>query len=478
MFIALIWLLKVFLSASRDITHTKKSMPVLLFTRFGLVFIFITVVICQSYWQLCGHLHPEFHQLQLRYDARYRVQESELGSGTAEHVQVSTESNQYPKRMNIIRGSIYDRKNRKMVYTDSGNLVRKYPYGETCAHLTGYINTYFGSSGLENAFNNYLEGRTKGSLSELETFVRNSIIRHSMIGNDLYTTVDAELQKAVFEYLSPKSGAVIILNPQNGEILALVSSPSFDPESISDRFKVYQQNPDSPFLNRATQGLYPPGSTFKVFTSACAIEDGLDLYLDCPVEGYLPPGTNRWIRDHEYYEAQKRGESYRRSEHLELTEALVRSSNVYFSQLGVRVGALRFMKYLPNVGLTRQFSLIGHPLLYESLIVQKSYIKISENTPDAFLALLGIGQGAISVRPLHMAILYSIVANNGSLIKPHLIPETAKGLVEISLSGKTCQKLKDALYKVVEQGTGQSLRIPGLKIAGKTGTADNPHGLP
>jgi peptidoglycan glycosyltransferase len=208
------------------------------------------------------------------------------------------------------------------------------------------------------------------------------------------------------------------------------------------------------------------------------LEENINPILDCPAEGYQPPETDRWIRDHEYHEARRNGRQFSGYMNMGLQEALIRSSNVYFSQLGVILGASRMIKYLSNTGFDREFSLGNHLLFHDSLTVKKSRVSISENTSPAFIALSAMGQGKVSVRPMHMAILYSIVANDGVLQKPRLLPNVPQGLLELSLSSNTCGFLREACYQVVERGTGRSLRIPGLKICGKTGTADNPHGAP
>jgi len=379
---------------------------------------------------------------------------------------------------------------------------RHYPYRNLASHLIGYLGeistaelgkeeyalhksgTFVGKYGIEQKFELELMGENGGRQIEVNALGQKIRVLGQVEpspGNNLYLTLDLELQKATEEAMAGKRGAVVAMNPQNGDILAMVSKPDFDPNLFArgispENWKTIVENPAHPLQNRAIQGQYPPGSIFKIIVAVAGLEEKVitpDTIFHCP--GFLPFGNR------EYVCWKKEGHGP-----VNLRKAIVESCDVYFYQLGLRLGVNRIAKYASGLGLG---SLTGFPLGREKPgLVPTSAWKLQrfgipwqagENLSMA------IGQGYNLVTPLQLACTLSALFNGGKYYQPRIVESirAADGeplreflplvLRRIQISTETVEFLREALWGVVNtpQGTGTRARIEGFSVAGKTGTS-------
>jgi penicillin-binding protein 2 len=379
---------------------------------------------------------------------------------------------------------------------------RNYPYGNLASHLIGYlgeinqeeleqeefinhkIGYLIGKYGIEQKFEFDLMGENGGRQLEVNALGRKIRVLENLEpnpGNNLFLTLDLELQKAAEEAMAGKSGTLVAMDPQSGDILALVSKPDFDPNLFArgispENWKSLIENPAHPLQNRAVQGQYPPGSVFKIITAIAGLEEKLitpETVFHC--SGALPFG------DREYQCWKKEGHGG-----ISLQRAIVESCDVYFYQLGLRLGVDRIAKYALAMGLGR---VTGFPLGQEKPgLVPTSAWKMrrfgtswqaGENLSTA------IGQGYNLVTPLQIATTLSAVANGGKLYQPRIVQliKTPQGEIirefptllskQLHISPETLEFIREALWGVVNSpsGTGSKARIEGFDVAGKTGTA-------
>lgn len=379
-------------------------------------------------------------------------------------------TNSYNKRQwldeeNIIRGDIVDRKGVLLATTDllKDNQVRKYIYGEIYSHIIGYSSIQYGKSGLESTFNKELLALNN---SDIIGEIKNIITDDQEIGNNVVLTIDHEIQSYAYKLLGDRKGSIILMNPKTGEIYAMISNPTFNPSRLNEDWDYIISNEDSPLLNRATMGLYIPGSTFKIITATAILEKmSEEVTYECEgsvnIEGYV-------LKD---FGEQAHGE-------INLEEALVHSCNVFFGQAGLDIGEDNLRKVSEKYMFNK---LIPFDLKTSKSIFPE---KIDNKTE---LGATSIGQGKILVTPLNMVLTASTIANEGDMVKPILVKEIVnpKGKVierydtEILsnvMSNSIAEKLKYMMFEVVERGTGTRAKINGIKVAGKTGTAQNDTG--
>lgn len=415
--------------------------------------LFLAAYMYQATWQLAGFSRPAFMDFMRKYSRRTVNPAKEMA-----------------------RGSIRDRNGVELaVNARSDNILRRYPYGRGFCHLIGYADPMFGLAGLEAADNAFLNGSSLASPDELGRFSMNILNHRKAEGNDLVLTIDARLQKTAVTLLRGRPGAIVVIQPQDGSVLALVSAPSFNPEDLDASLFSEEKKRSSPLLNRAVQGMYPPGSIIKIMVAACAVENEFAELLDCPPQGYTPPGPrHRPIRDHEYYEYQRRGDSWQGWGSIGLEEGFARSSNVFFSQLGVKLGARQLNKAAERF-------LFNQPLvLFEgssgTISVKQSFWPAVSPEDSGSLAQQSIGQGAMLVTPLHMALIAAAIARDGQLYAPRLAVRTPPRLLDKIMDYRVAEKLKQLMRYTVEHGTARGANIKDLNIAGKTGTAQAPEG--
>ncbi len=381
-----------------------------------------------------------------------------------EMVQNSYNRRQYQADETTIRGKIFDRNGTVLVYNEEkdNEQQRIYPYGSLYSHVIGYNSKVYGRSLLEASYNNYLLGLDEYT-KVFGLFI--STDKDKKEGNSLSLTIDHELQKLAHELLGERNGAVVAMNPKTGEILCLVSKPDFDTneESLTKNWKAMVESQQSPFLPRATQGLYAPGSTFKIVTAAAVIENGLDG-LKFNDKGVITIDGKKISNS----KGKANGDT-------DLKKALAVSSNVVFAQLGVKLGQEKLTEMSNKV-------CFGSDIPFD-IPVSKSLFPYHEMEQND-MAAAAIGQGKILVSPLHMAMITSGIANDGVIMKPFLVnsiaSSTGKKIKSIKpvefkqiMEQEVAIKVKKMMQEVVENGTAKNAAIDGVKVAGKTGTAEN-----
>jgi len=371
---------------------------------------------------------------------------------------------QYKIEENTARGNIYDRNGVLLAYSEANGEVQEriYPYGALYSQVIGYSSKVYGKSQIEAAYNNVLLGID--DLSQVFGMVSGSNYP-TRKGNNLYLTIDHKLQALGGELLNGRKGAVVAMDPKTGEVLALVSSPNFDPHAkkLEENWQSMIESPDAPFLCRATQGLYAPGSTFKILVTAAAVEKGLESKVFDDNGSVVIDG--REIRNSESRAYGK----------IDLKRALAVSSNVVYAQLGTELGMESFVDITYRAGFEKEIPF--------DIPTSKSRFPY-ENMNKIDLAEAAIGQGKVLVSPLHMAMITSAIANEGVMMEPVLVKsitnsegKTTKELKPVKLGNvmekSVAEKIKIMMQEVVTSGTGHNAAIKGINVAGKTGTAEN-----
>lgn len=383
----------------------------------------------------------------------------------------SISQNPYNKRQwavedKTIRGIIYDRNGIPLAETkilEDGRMERLYNYGPLYSHLIGYSSRQYGKAGLESYYNDELLGLTNdNTVAKIKGSITGDLIK----GNSLQLTIDHKLQTRAEELLGNKTGSIVALNPKTGEVLAAVGKPDYDPNRLAEDWDDLVKNEKSPLLNRSFFGLYPPGSIYKLVVSAGVLENpGVNTDYNCT-------GTIN-IDGYQLSDANKRGHGP-----LDLRKALIVSCNTNFARLGVDLGSERLTNISKRFFMGRK--LPGPIALAESRYPYSGSMKATD------LAAVAIGQGKLLVSPLHMAALASTFANEGLMPSPHLVSKvrdssgTTLALVKHEtneiISKEIAGEIRDMMVAAVREGTGRRASIPGVQVAGKTGTAQNETG--
>lgn len=348
--------------------------------------------------------------------------------------------------------------------------LRRYPTGPLFAHPVGYYSIRFGRGGLEQSHNEDLSGR--GGVVTMQE-LGDRLLGHGQMGDNLALSIHTRVQQAAFDALGQRKGAIVALDPLNGQVLAMVSKPSFDPNPLSQHegavqeraWRALSSDDNRPLNNRTATETNPPGSIFKLVAAAAGLEHGVGPDTTYPSEqGYQARGTDRVIRN--FGGATCGGD---------MADALRVSCNAYFARLGAE---------LPEGAIEETAEAFGFgekpPI---DLRAVGSKLPSSEQLEEpAFAALSAIGQHSVAATPLQMALVAAGISNGGKVPVPKLVRqvEDARGGVvrqataEIwkeAVSSQTAETLKEMMVGVVEAGTGRSAAIPGAKVAGKTGTA-------
>jgi penicillin-binding protein A len=357
---------------------------------------------------------------------------------------------------------------------ESGTIYdRVYPQGELYSNVVGYWSTKYGATGIEIGENSNLSGTAEpATLDELI----NQMTGGPQPGNNVVLTLDPELQRVAYEGLASSvtgRGAVVAVDPKNGEILAMASYPSFDPNNIDETFPELANDPDSPLINRAIQSLYPPGSTFKVITAAAALEAGTS-----PTQSFVDDGTYELPG---YTVVNYKGKEYGR---VTFTQALVFSINAIFAKIGVEiVGAQALAQMAYDFGFGDTYEEFPLPVSASNLGPPPS-----EWTPGT-TAQSAFGQGQVSSHAFEMALVAAAIANDGEMMEPRLVREirSPDGIIldrpipsvrHEPLPAETARELNEMMQRVVTEGELTVAEVPGVKVAGKTGTAEAPPGDP
>lgn len=419
----------------------------------GLVVLFVGVLVYQATWQLTGLFRPQFLAFMQAYDRR-----------------------QFNPAHRIRRGRILDRNGEVLAYSEKqgDQVYRLYPYGPAFAHAVGYSDPKFGASGMEAAANAHLNGARVDSLPAWGELGQQLLTRkESPKGQDLVLNLDAELQLLAVRRLAGKRGAVVMLRPRDGAVRVLSSTPAFDPNRITTGLFRHSY-PGAPLLNRATQGLYPPGSSFKILTAALALEKGFSGRIQCPANGYTTSSHYPRIRDHEYYAARRSGQVWKGHGVLDLAAALAVSSNVFFAKLGVSYGRQAFFRNMERFYFDHQINLFESP--YGSWSMRTGQVPEIAASDKYGLAQASIGQGKILATPAHLALIAAAIANGGLAMRPRLAASEPPVQLARFMTTASARRLVSMLRMVVAEGTGRGIDVEGLAIAGKTGTAQNPQG--
>lgn len=380
----------------------------------------------------------------------------------------SVADNSHNKRLwineNVIkRGNIYDRNGNILVYSqkdENGNSQRIYTNPLVDSTFTGYNSVQYGKSGLEKTYNKELLDISDQSKSKIR-----DLVEQSGIGNDLNITIDQRIQDIAYDILGDYTGSIVVMDPRDGEVLAMISKPSYNPNTIENDWENLVQSNNAPLLNRASQGVYRPGSTMKIVTTTAILDSEIDTSFNdtgkVTIQGYNIENFG--------------GYTYGS---LNLRSAFLNSVNTYFASKTDQLGKDYFKeiseKYMFNKNYKFDLEKINSKIPFDGL-----------NQVD--LAMTGFGYGKTQVTPLHMAMIASAIANGGKMMQPRLVrnvvdkdgkivkKSSSEVLAQVT-SEENANTIRDFMVDVVNRGTGTAAYINATQIAGKTGTADKNNG--
>jgi peptidoglycan glycosyltransferase len=395
-----------------------------------------------------------------------------------------------------VRGTIYDRAGAVLAATREGRRVYANP---ELGHIVGFQSRLYGTSGIEATYDSYLSGEHSLAASDLlEAQLLGTPVE--MTAADLTLTLDSRLQQVAQEALGARRGAVVLLDPRSGAIVALASYPRFDPNqlilpprasdadiaSVQATWQALTSRDDSPLLNRATQGRYPPGSILKTLTAAAALDTTIlefpESRITCPnrltTETGAPP-----VRNAVENLASRTGDP------SDLRRVYAWSCNTAFAQIGLLLGPELMSDYAHRFGLG--FAEAGDvPVALRDIPADMSSIA---NNADflqrpAALADTAFGQGQILTTPLDMAQMVALIANDGKLMRPYLVQMARAGdqvlytaapeVLRQAISPTSAQRMRMLMQSSVELGYASPAALPGVAVGGKTGTAEVPGGAP
>ncbi len=388
--------------------------------------------------------------------------------------------------------------------------IRRYPEGTLAAQLLGYageindremtdrldkgykLGDLIGKTGVERRYESALRGEdgaefvVVNAMGKRVTTLEEGPPRLPVAGRDVTLTIDLDIQRSLEEaMINVERGGAVAIDPRDGSVLAMVSKPVFDPNEFSRgisfaRWKALNSNGAFPLLNRAIQSAYPPGSTFKVVTMLAGLREGL-----VQPTSHEPTGCTGG-----FYFGGRRFGCWKHEGHgnLDLITALQNSCDVFFYQLGLHLGLDALQRTARDVGLGERTG-IDLPAEASGLVPTSAYYDRHFRTgkwPRGVLLNLGIGQGELLTTPLQLATMTAVVAVRGRAIRPHVV-KSIEGMAQDEIIEKPVEAgvvtdaanwdaVHLAMRKVIEGGTANSVRIPGVIACGKTGTAQNPHG--
>ena len=366
----------------------------------------------------------------------------------------------------IRRGDILDREGELLATStlqNDGTYSREYPRARMAAHITGYSSV--AKSGVEAAENFTLMALKNEFFQRVSSIIKGT----ELMGNSVALTVDMDIQSTAGNLLGSAKGAIVVMEPSTGRVLALQAYPDFNPNTVANQWEILRDHADSPLVNRATQGIYPPGSTFKTVTALAAMEHlsgWQNFTVECTGEAHFE---------------DKVIHCYNNKAHgtVDMKAAMAASCNCYFAALAEQIGAGDLAKTMRQVGMDK----VSHFELETS----RNNIFLEKGATESELVETAIGQGRTGVTPLYMAMLASAIANEGLMMQPYIVdhvvyPDGGIGkqqvpekLMEIC-SADEAAVLKDMMTEVVTSGTGTAAAVSGVTVAGKTGTAENATG--
>jgi peptidoglycan glycosyltransferase len=356
---------------------------------------------------------------------------------------------------------------------------RRYPYGPLAAHVVGYSTVGRSRTGLERSLNDYLTG-ARGDLSSVVDRALDELRGRPVEGDDVVTTLDLDAQEVALEQLGSNCGAVVALDPRTGKVRVMASSPSFDPNLAESRFGEISKiaascRPASPLLNRASAGLFVPGSTFKVITASAALESKEFT----PESSFHDPGYCTV-----YGKRVSNFDTSRPFGTISLESALAYSVNSVFCNVGLKLGAKRILD------TAKRFGFYALPPLETpaeerepSGLYQGRRLYYPKLDPDVDAGRMAFGQERMLVTPLQMAMVAGAIGVGGRLMEPHVVDRiVAPGgkvvlrqrprLLRQAVSRETADAVARMMRLAVERGTGTAARIPGWAVGGKTGTGE------
>ena len=379
---------------------------------------------------------------------------------------------------------------RGLIYADDGTVLanntrtghgstlrygRIYPTNNLFSHTVGYSFVSHGSAGLEKKYNDDLAGNANEFTSIID-----ELSGQKKEGNDLHTTLDPAAQKLALQLLAGRPGAVVALDPRTGAVKVMASVPDYNPNDVPKDFKQLNTDQSAPLFNRATQGGYPPGSSMKVVTAVAAIDSGR-YTPNSVVSGKSPkilggvPLSNCCTEGSGNYGA------------LTLTDALAHSVNTVWGEVGEKLGKSTMFKYMNRFGFDSkpQIDLPSDELGRSGVYGSHGQLLGPSDAID--IARVAIGQERLRVAPLQMAEVAAAVANGGKLMKPRLVDRVespdgrtvdtrSPAAVQTVMKPSTAQQVTAMMEQVVKAGTATTAQIPGVTVAGKTGTAEVANG--
>ena len=362
--------------------------------------------------------------------------------------------------------------------------IRTYPYDKVASHIVGYVqnvnaedlkkhksegytsSSVIGRSGIEATYEKQLRGEVGGKIvivDENNNIIKTVAQKEAKDGKDIRLTIDIDLQQSLYnEYQNDKSASVA-LNPQTGEVLALVSTPSYSNNDFvlglsTDKWNALNNDSNQPLMSRYKQ-TYTPGSTMKPITAAIGLETKtIDPDKDLGAK-------DKWQKDSSW------GSYYVTTLHApspnNLKNAITYSDNVYFARNALNIGKDNLFKYYKNLK-------IGKKIPFELSLNRSQYINKNQKVSDQLIADSGYGQGQILMNPLQLASIYSAFVNNGSIYQPHIVQGKTRTWIKNVFSKETSQTIKEDLINVIadEKGTGHAIYHDSIALAGKTGTAE------
>lgn len=348
---------------------------------------------------------------------------------------------------------------------------RTYTDGALYAPVTGYSSQAYGSTQIEGIFSDVLDGTDSRLKNPLD-----ALLGKQTAPGDVLTTIDPAVQEAGYRALGGKRGAAVAIDPVTGRVLAVVSTPSYDPTRISgttdgDAWQELTGDPAKPMVNRALRQPLPPGSTFKLVVAAAALEDGLYGSVDEPTDSpdpYTLPTTTTVLRNEN---------SSAPCENASIRTALAYSCNTVFAKMADDLGQEKVRAMAERFGFDDTT---------QDVPVRASESVYPSGMDRAQTALSGIGQFDVTATPLQMAMVSAALANDGMLAAPHMVSKVVNasgdtlrsypdGDTTRIVSSSTAEQLRSAMVTVVEDGTGTNARVDGAEVGGKTGTAQ--HGV-
>jgi penicillin-binding protein A len=390
----------------------------------------------------------------------------------------------------VLRGALLDRNGQPIARSElTPQGVARHYASPAFSTVTGYFSQRYGASNIEAAFDGPLRGDRSPDLAER---LRSEVTNQRTIGSDVMLTIDARIQQAAAEAMGNTSGAVVALDPRTGQVLALVSTPLFDPNRVDQDWDRLRVDPGRPLFNRAVQSTYVPGSTFKTIVDAAALELNVvdpekkftcttpikigDLSVDCRNHSHLPVVN--------FYEAF--AWSCNRTFAL-TTMGLGYPGQVDLSDTARRPYLWEEKGFQPSLDRLRDFA---HRFGFERSIpfdLEVAQSRLSDSGQQFFPSLLGqtgFGQGQVAATPMQMALVAATIANGGAVPSPYLVSQVRApsgsasavhqpgGWIDRAVSQETAAKVNRGLELGVETAYAQKASIPGVKVAGKTGTAE------